>query len=226
MIKNVTQGKKAQILIRFHNANKTNNYNREGKRGGKIQKNLQNKSKHKNNSKCFSWVTAVRVVSLSGSHSPPHLPRMPSNTALISGPAVGASHILVWSHSCVFLSSMSTAIRTSAFSFVGALNNLVYIPQRVCLVDHVDLACSLYSWWEGFGSSSLDALPLGFNCGFISTSACGHPLEFAPEAALKNLGLPLWGEVWRWCSFLSSRGSGSISYSGELVARTARNIVL
>ena len=39
--------------------------------------NLQNKSKH-NNNKCFSWVTAVSVLSLAGSHSPPHLPRMPS----------------------------------------------------------------------------------------------------------------------------------------------------
>ena len=37
----------------------------------------------------------------------------------------------------------------------------------------MDLICSLYSWWEGFGSSSLVTLPLGFNCGFISTSACG-----------------------------------------------------
>ena len=45
--------------------------------------------------------------------------------------------------------------------------------HRVCLVDHVDLICSLYSWWEGFGSCSLTTLPLGFNCGFISTSVCG-----------------------------------------------------
>ena len=46
--------------------------------------------------------------------------------------------------------------------------------HRVCLADHVDLIPSLYSWWEGFGSSSLATLPLGFNCGFISTSArCG-----------------------------------------------------
>ena len=54
MIKNVTEEKEAQILIRFHNANKTNNYNRGEKKVGGIQKNLQNKSKHKNNSKCFS----------------------------------------------------------------------------------------------------------------------------------------------------------------------------
>ena len=49
----------------------------------------------------------------------------------------------------------------------------IFHRHRVWLVDHVDLICSLYSWWEGFGSSSLATLPLGFNCGFISTSACG-----------------------------------------------------
>ena len=49
----------------------------------------------------------------------------------------------------------------------------IFHRHRVCLVDRVDLICSLYSWWEGFGSSCLAILPLGFNCGFISTSACG-----------------------------------------------------
>ena len=63
-----------------------------------------------------------------GSHSPPYLPRMPSNTVLISGPAVEAAQILIWSYSCVFLPPMPTAVRTSAFSFVGALNVLLYIP--------------------------------------------------------------------------------------------------
>ena len=66
---------KLKSLIRFHSANKINNYNRGGKK--KIQKNLQNKSKHKNN-KCFSWVTTVRSLSLSESHSPLHLPKIPS----------------------------------------------------------------------------------------------------------------------------------------------------
>ena len=85
----------------------------------------------------------------------------------------GVAQILIWSYSCVFLPPGSTAIRASVFSFVGALSVLLYIPQdRVCQVDHVDLICSLYSWWEGFGSSSLATLPLGFNCGFISISTC------------------------------------------------------
>ena len=144
----------------------------------KIQKNLQNKSKHKNN-KCFSGVTAVRVISLAGSLSPPHLPRTPSNTVLVSGPAVGADQTLTWSYSCVF--------------FLWELSSSFYISHRhrVCPVDCVDLICSLPSWWEGLGSSSLATLPLGLNCGFISTSACGSSLGFAPEAALEDLGLPL-----------------------------------
>ena len=105
----------------------------------KIQKKLQNKSKHNNNN-CFLWVTAVRVLFLSGSHSPPHLPRMPSNTVLISGPTVREAQILIWSYSCLFVPPMSTATRTSAFSFVGALNDLLYIPRTK----------SLLSWSCGF----------------------------------------------------------------------------
>ena len=133
--------KKLKILIRSHSAN---NYNWGRGEEKKIQKNLQNKSKHKNN-KCFSWVTAVRVLSLPRSHSPPHL-RMPSNTVLSSGPAVGVAQILIWSYSNVFLPPMSTAIRTSAFSFVGDLNDLLYKRSfhrhRVYLVDHVALIWS------------------------------------------------------------------------------------
>ena len=121
--------KKFKRLIRFLSADKINDYNR-GKKWEKtkkkIQRNLQNKSKHKYN-KCFSWVIAVRVLSLPGSHSPPHFPRMPFNIVLISGPAAGAAQILIWSYSCVFSPPMSTAIRVSAFSFVGARNGFLYI---------------------------------------------------------------------------------------------------
>ena len=51
----------------------------------------------------------------------------------------------------------------------------IFHRHRIWLVDPVDLVCSLYSLWEGFWSSSLTTLPLGLNCGFISTSACGLP---------------------------------------------------
>ena len=114
--------------------------------------------------------------SLAGSHSPPHLPRMPSNTVLISGPAVGAAEILIWSYSCVFLPPVFAAIRASAFFFFWwefSVSFSIFRKHRICLVDRVNLICSLYSWSEGFESYSLATLPLGFNCGFISTSACG-----------------------------------------------------
>ena len=119
--------KKLKSLIRSHSANKTDNYNKGGKKekGEKSKRNYKSKNK---NDKCFSWVTAVRVLSLAGSHSPPYLPRMPSNTVLTSGPAVGAAQILIWFYSCVFLPPLSTAIRTSAFSFMGILNVILYIP--------------------------------------------------------------------------------------------------
>ena len=37
---------------------------------------------------------------------------------------------------------------------------------------------------------------------------------------------PCEGQVWRWCSCLGCRGSGSTRYSRELAARAAENIVL
>ena len=101
----------------------------------------------------------------------------------------------------------------------------VYIlhRHRVCLVDRVDLICSLYSWWECFGSSSLAILPLGFNCGFISTSASwGLLLRLpwrtwvCPERARCGSGAAAWV-----AGVLAAPGT-----QGELAARAAGNIVL
>ena len=70
----------------------------------------------------------------------PCLPRMPSITGMVSGPAVGAAQTLIWFCSCVFLPPMSTVLRTTVFSFVGALTVLLYVPW----------AWSLPSWSGGF----------------------------------------------------------------------------
>ena len=64
----------------------------------------------------------------------------------------------------------------------------IFHRHRVCLVDHMDLICSLYSWWEGFGSSSLATLPLGFNYGFISTSVCGSSTGVCSRGCPGGLG--------------------------------------
>ena len=172
-------------------------------------------------------MTAVRVFSLARSHSPPHLPRMPSCTLLISGP-VWEAQILIWSYSRVFLPPMFTAIRTSAF-FLWELSMTFYIlhRHRVCRVDRVDLICSLYSWWECFGSSSLAILPLGFNCGFISTSACGSSTGVCSWGCPQGFGFApvrarCGGSAAAWVSgVLAAPGT-----QGELAARAAGNIVL
>ena len=124
----MTEKKTIKSLIVFHSANKIDNYNTEEKKEKeKFQKKLQNKAKYKKR-KYFSWVTAVSVLSIAGSHSPPRPPGVPSNTVLVSGPAVGATQTLIWSYFCVFLPPMYTAIGNSAFSFVGALSVLLYLP--------------------------------------------------------------------------------------------------
>ena len=88
---------------------------------------------------------------------------------------------------------------------------IFYIIHRhgVFLVDCVDLICSLYSWWEGFGSSSLATLWLGFNSGLRPPLHVSYPLGFAPEASLEDLVCPCEGRC----------GSGRAAWvSGVLAA--------
>ena len=200
----------------------------EGDKGGKIQKNLQNKSRNKNN-KCFPWVTAVRVLSLTGSHSPPYLP-------LQCPPTLCWSLDLLWGQlrfysgptlvcSCLQCPQLSELVCFLLWEL--SMSFYIFHRHRVCLVDRVDLICSLYSWWEGFVSSSLDALPLGFNCGFISISTCVSSTGILLLRLLCRAWIcPYEGQVWGWCSCLGRRGSGSTRYSGGLTARASGNIVL
>ena len=103
----------------------------------------------------------------------------------------------------------------------------IFYRHSVCLVDHVDLIYSLYSWWDGFGSSSLATLPLGFNLWFYF-HLCMWVTHWGLLLRLpwRTWVCPCEGQVGRWCSCLGCRGSGSTSYSEELAARAAGNIVL
>ena len=118
---------------------------------------------------------------------------------LISGPAMEAAQILIWSYSCVFLPPMSTATRTSFLWWELSMTFYIFHRHRVFLVDRVNLICSFYSFWEGFESSSLATLPLGFTCGVISTSArgfrswgCPGGLGFAPVGTRCGGGAAAW----------------------------------
>ena len=68
----------------------------------------------------------------------------------------------------------------------------IFHKHRVCLVDLVDLICTLYSWCEGFESSFLSHNAPGFQLWFyfhLYTWVVHWGL--APEAALEGLGLSL-----------------------------------
>ena len=85
----------------------------------------------------------------------------------------------------------------------------IFHRHRDCLVDLADLICSLYSRWEGFGSSSLATLPrvsivvlflplhVGHPLGF-SSCVCPGGLGFAPMRARYGGGAAAWvTEFWQ-----------------------------
>ena len=132
---------------------------------------------------------------------------MPSNTALIS--AVGAAQILTWSCSCMFLTLVPTAISTSMFSFVGALNDPLYIPKTY----------SLPSWSCGF---NLLVQPVGrFWVFFLSNTAPGFQLWF-------YFPLYMWVVHWglllrlpwktRVCPCEARRGGGAAAWIAGVLA--------
>ena len=67
----------------------------------------------------------------------------------------------------------------------------IFHRHRVCLANCMDLIYTLYSWWGGFGSSSLSHCPWVSIVVSFPLLHVGHPQEFAHEAALEDLGLPL-----------------------------------
>lgn len=82
----------------------------------------------------------------------------------------GDAQILIWHSvcSCLQCPQLSELVRFLLWELSVSL--YIFHRHRVCLIVCVGLI-SLYSWLEGFESSSLVTLPLAFNCGFISTSA-------------------------------------------------------
>ena len=137
-------------INRFNSTNKINDYNRGGK---KIQKQLSKKLKYKNN-KCHAWISAVSILSLIVSHSPPHLFRMPSEywTGLwtcCSGSSSDSNLVLV----LYVLASVSTsAVQVCFLLWELSLSFYIFHRHKVCLVDFVYLICSLYHCGKVWGS--------------------------------------------------------------------------
>ena len=168
--------KKLQSLIGFHSANKTDSYNKRGKKRRKREK---SKNFYRTSQKIIINYFLGRILSLVESHSPPYLPRVPSNMhVLVSGPAVGAVQILIQSYSCIFLPPMSTATGTSVFP-LWELSMTFYIFQR-------HRVCPNWSW--GF-NLQLVQLVGRFWVFYLSHTAPGFQLWF-------NFHLYMWVVHW------------------------------
>ena len=100
-----------------------------------------------------------------------------------------------------------------------------YTPHRGCLLDRVASICSLHSSWEGFGSS-LVTPPLGLLWFYFHLWMWIVHWGLLLRLPWRTWVCPCEGQVWRWCSCLGRRGSGSTRYSGELVAKPAGNAAL
>ena len=126
--------KKLESLIGFLTANKIENYN--GGAGRRIKKGKKSERTYRASQKIR--IINVFLESLLSDSFPSlgvtvHLTSLGCLPVLISGPAMGAAQILIWFHS-LFLPPMSTAIRASVISFVGALDGLLYIPSSQSLL--------------------------------------------------------------------------------------------
>ena len=198
----------------------------------KIQRNKQ-KSKLRND-KYFSWVTAVRVLSFTRSHSPHHLPRMPSNVVLISGPVVGAAQILTVC-SCLQCPQLSEWVR---FLFLYCCWWWFFVLLLLLLLFGWELSIACYVF-HSHRVCLVDQLMRRFWVFFLSQTDPGYQMWFYFHLCLwvvhwslllrlpwRTWVCPCEVQVWRWCSCLGHRVSCSTRFSWELTAMTAGNIEL
>ena len=101
----------------------------------------------------------------------------------------------------------------------------MFHQHRICLIDLVYLIWSLYSWWKVLGLLPQPHRPCISIMVLFPLLHVDHALGFTPEAALEDLGLPLWGPGVAMVQLLGSQwfwqhqvlrgvgGSGSRKYS-------------
>ena len=214
------RGKKLKSLVGFLSASKTNNYSRGKKEKKKIQKNCRTSEKIRINVFLESLLSES-FPSLTSLGFPPtlcwSLDLLRGQLRFKSGPASSVSCL-----QCPQLSELECFL-------LWELSMAFYRfhRHRICLVDRVDLIWGLHTWWEGFGSSSLATLPLGFQFwSYLHLSMRVDHWGLLLRLPWRTRVCPSEGQAWKRCSCLGRRGSGSTRYSGGLAARAAGNTVL
>ena len=152
---------------------------------------------------------------------------MPSNTVLVSEPAVCAAQILIWSTpvcSCLQCPQLSELVHFLLWEL--SVSFYVFHRHTVCLVDrgfNLQLVQLVGLFWVFFLSHTAPGFQL-----WLYFHLCMWVIHWGLLLRLPwgNWVCPCEGQVWKWCSCLGHRGSGSTRYSGELMARAAGNKVL
>ena len=211
----MTEKKKIKSLIRFHSANKINNYNagwgarKENKKKKKIQKNLQNRPDIRIINVLFESLLSKSFPSLGVTV---HL------TPLRCPPTLCWSLDLLWGSSdsnlvlvlcsCIHCPHLSELV---SFPSVGALNGLLSLPQTQ----------SLPSWSCGF-NPQLVQLVGGFWVFFLSHTIPGLQLWFYFHLCMWVIhwGFLLWLPWRTWFTPVRARwGGGAAAWvAGDLAA--------
>ena len=173
-----------------------NNKERIKRKKKKFQNVLQNKWKNKNKNKCFSRVSALRVLSPTVSHSSllPPWETLQCWGGLVPGLDVGTAQTLSGPSPAFDCLQWPQLPELECFIlWKHSLSFNIFYRQRVCLVDCGNLICSLDSWWEGFQTSSFVALPLKLSGSFIPISECVSPSGVCSQGCPKRLESAQWG---------------------------------
>ena len=160
------------------------------------------------------WACCGAAQALTWSCSWVFLPPAPA-AVRAGGPPVGAAQALTWSCSRMFLPPAPAAVRAGGPP-VGRSGAFHMLRGQSPPGDHVGLPCSLYRGWEGSG-----LLPPPHRPGFqlrLYFHLCMWVVHWGLLLRLpwRTRVCPCEGQVWRWCSCLGHRGSGSTRGSGEL----------
>ena len=92
---------------------------------------------------------------------------------------------------CVLAFNGDSSQNQCAFFCGSSQCPFIYSINRVCLIDCVDLICSLYSWQKGFGSSQPHC-PWVSTAGLFSPLLVSCPLGFASGRARCGGGAAAW----------------------------------
>ena len=150
---------------------------------------------------------------------------MPSSTVLISGPVVGAAQILICPTpvcSCLQCPQPSELVHFLLWELSVPFTYSIESTQLSCGFN-LQLVQLVGRSWVFSLSHTAPEFQLWFYF-----HLCMWVVHWGLLLSLpwRTWVCPCEGQVWRWCSCLGHRGSGSTRYSGELAARAAGNTVL